>query len=385
MKLKRRRRKIYGTAFGAMMAAGILVPTHASADEGVLLKDVQAKNGETVIELKKGERVNWSESTESGYMIEQDYIQYELDKLTVLHTETNDKSSYEIKKGAVLYIEPKPSSIAIGEVREGVSFDEEEILNTEPGWYQIQLPEGLVGWVSSEEVNEVRSGEQVKTTAFAKEDVHGMKYRDEIQVVDFDGIHYTVLKADGSTVQLKEKEISFTKPEPRIVHTPPVYTSTSNNGQTAAVPATGSEQNRTQTAQPGKSSQAQALTDSGVHSGDRFSQLINYAKLELGKPYVWGGNGEVGFDCSGYTTQMFKKIGINLPRTAATQAQLGTKVTDLQVGDLLFYSTYKAGPSHVSIYMGDGKIIHAAGKQVHIADINSSYWKERFLYAKRVR
>ncbi len=117
-------------------------------------------------------------------------------------------------------------------------------------------------------------------------------------------------------------------------------------------------------------------------------KVLVKAKELLGTPYGFGKQTENRTDCSGFTRQVFGQFGISLPRSAAEQAQLGENVdlSDLQVGDLLFYRTYKSDPSHVAIYAGDGQIIHASysAKKVQFDSIDKSYYKNRFLYAKRL-
>lgn len=117
-------------------------------------------------------------------------------------------------------------------------------------------------------------------------------------------------------------------------------------------------------------------------------KVLSKAKEFLGTPYGFGNKGEDRTDCSGFTQQVYQQFGISLPRSAAEQAQLGSDVdlNDLQVGDLLFYRTYKSDPSHVAIYAGNGQIIHASytAKKVQYDSIDKDYYKQRFLYAKRL-
>lgn len=117
-------------------------------------------------------------------------------------------------------------------------------------------------------------------------------------------------------------------------------------------------------------------------------RVLARAKEFLGTPYGFGNKNAVQTDCSGFTQQVFRQFGVSLPRSAAEQASLGTYVdaSDLQVGDLMFYQTYKREPSHVAIYAGDGQIIHAsyANKRVQYDNIDKGYYKQRFMYAKRI-
>jgi len=117
-------------------------------------------------------------------------------------------------------------------------------------------------------------------------------------------------------------------------------------------------------------------------------RVLAKAKEFLGTPYGFGNKDSVQTDCSGFTQQVYKQFGVTLPRSAAEQARLGTDVdaNDLQVGDLLFYQTYKSEPSHVAIYAGEGQIIHASyrNKRVQYDAIDKGYYKQRFMYAKRL-
>ncbi|MCK9372946.1 MAG: NlpC/P60 family protein [Sulfuricurvum sp.] len=116
--------------------------------------------------------------------------------------------------------------------------------------------------------------------------------------------------------------------------------------------------------------------------------LLAKAKEFLGTPYGFGDKDDSRTDCSGFTQQVYRQFGVSLPHSAAEQAQLGEKVElgDLQVGDLLFYRTYKSDPSHVAIYAGEGQIIHASynSRKVQFDSIDKGYYKQRFLYAKRL-
>jgi len=117
-------------------------------------------------------------------------------------------------------------------------------------------------------------------------------------------------------------------------------------------------------------------------------RVLARAKEFLGTPYGFGNKDSSQTDCSGFTQQVYKQFGVTLPRSAAEQARLGTDVdaNDLQVGDLLFYQTYKSEPSHVAIYAGEGQIIHASykNKRVQYDAIDKGYYKQRFMYAKRL-
>jgi len=120
------------------------------------------------------------------------------------------------------------------------------------------------------------------------------------------------------------------------------------------------------------------------------TQLIKDAHYFKGGKYVWGGTTPEGFDCSGYVQYLFKKHKIDLPRTAWSQSKLGKKVelAELKTGDLLFFNTDKKRGipiSHVGIYIGSNKFIHAASrKKGIIISPLAGHYRECFIVAKRI-
>ena len=124
---------------------------------------------------------------------------------------------------------------------------------------------------------------------------------------------------------------------------------------------------------------------------DTASDLVMQAMNFLGVPYRRGGNSaEQGFDCSGFTRFVFEhSIGLVLPRRADQQAQTAglqsVKREELKPGDLVFFNTMRRAFSHVGIYVGEGKFIHAprTGGEVRVEDMRASYWAKRFNGARR--
>lgn len=118
-------------------------------------------------------------------------------------------------------------------------------------------------------------------------------------------------------------------------------------------------------------------------------QIVETAKQYLGKPYVYGAAGPNAFDCSGFTSYIYKQYGYYLNRTAEGQYSNGVAVSkdNLQPGDLLMF-TYRGmyGIGHVGIYIGDGKMIHAGNSStgVIIQDAFSGYYGARYVGARRI-
>ena len=125
------------------------------------------------------------------------------------------------------------------------------------------------------------------------------------------------------------------------------------------------------------------------------ARVLQTADRYVGVPYVWGGNTpESGFDCSGFTKYVFAKQGISLPRTSREQARVGQGIAldfdDFLPGDLLMFAEPGEAISHVAIYVGDGRIIHAssAAGQVTYLDLSgdrSAWYIQNMVAVRRVR
>jgi cell wall-associated NlpC family hydrolase len=114
-------------------------------------------------------------------------------------------------------------------------------------------------------------------------------------------------------------------------------------------------------------------------------ELTSSALRFLGVPYVFGGTSTSGFDCSGFVQHVYAMLGIGLPRTADAQYDVGhAAVGGPRPGDLVFFDTY-GGVSHVGIYLGSGKFVHASSSHgVMVSHLSDSYWAARYVGAKRL-
>jgi cell wall-associated NlpC family hydrolase len=132
------------------------------------------------------------------------------------------------------------------------------------------------------------------------------------------------------------------------------------------------------------------IADKGNEVGSRASELITRSMDLLGVPYRSGGTSILnGLDCSGFVRTLYEQTaGLLLPRKASEQAAATEKIkkSELQPGDLVFFNTMRRTFSHVGIYVGNGKFIHAPrpGAAVRVEDMSTSYWAHRFDGARRV-
>ena len=129
-------------------------------------------------------------------------------------------------------------------------------------------------------------------------------------------------------------------------------------------------------------------TTTTTTSSGKGATVVETAKNYIGYRYVYGASGPNSFDCSGFTSYVFKLHGVSLSRTAKGQYSNGTAVArgDLQPGDLVMFGPSVAGINHVGIYIGGGQIVHAANpsRGVTIDTINSGYYNNNYVGARRV-
>lgn len=121
--------------------------------------------------------------------------------------------------------------------------------------------------------------------------------------------------------------------------------------------------------------------------GTSGATIVNYAAQFLGTPYVYGGTSPSGFDCSGFVYYVYKSFGYTLNRTAEGQNSNGIWVArnNLKAGDLILFNT-SGGISHVGIYVGNDKFIHAVkpGTPVQYDSLSSTYYSTRYVSARRI-
>ena len=117
-------------------------------------------------------------------------------------------------------------------------------------------------------------------------------------------------------------------------------------------------------------------------------RLLRVAQRMLAVPYRFGGTTLWGLDCSGFVQKTFAFLNLDLPRSAREQFREGAKVAkaDLSPGDLVFFRTYAKYPSHVGIYLGDNRFVHASSRErkVTVESLDTPYYMKRYIGAKRL-
>ncbi|WP_259416516.1 C40 family peptidase [Bacillus toyonensis] len=264
----------------------------------------------------------------------------------------------------------------IGGVLNGTALN---VVGSEGSWFKVNY-QGKTGFVSSEFVKFVKGGtatpEQPKQPEKPNQGAIGDYYinASALNVRSGEGTNYRIIGAlsQGQKVQVISENSGWSKINyngqngyigTRFLSKTPV-------GGAVDKPNNNNNQNNNN----------QNNNNTGNNSGDT-SSLLAYAKSMQGVPYVWGGTSANGVDCSGYIYHVFKKFGHNISRqSVAGYWSSLPKTSSPQPGDLIYFqNTYKAGPSHMGIYLGGGSFIQSGDKGVAIASLSNSYWKSHFL------
>ena len=260
-----------------------------------------------------------------------------------------------------------------------------KVIGQQGEWYKVQLDEETEGWVparfleltnatayiNAEKVN-FRSEPSIESELYSE-----LNLNDSIKVIEEQG-NWIKVEVDGKEGYIRSLYISDEKLEleEEIQETSQVIQKTSRSTSTKV---SSSSSKKT-------SSHKEVSTN---YSSSKASAIINKAYSKMGSPYVWGAEGPNSFDCSGFTSYVFRHAaGISLPRTSISQAGVGVSVSKSQLkpGDLVFFDSDRDGDiSHVGIYVGGGKFIHASSsKGVTVSSLNSSFYSSVYKGAKRV-
>lgn len=193
---------------------------------------------------------------------------------------------------------------------------------------------------------------------------------------------WSKVKVSGKEGYISSALLSAQKKEPTSRSMETTRKETTNNQPTKTK---NENETKATTTSVAKTTQTTQTTKAPATSG-KGASVVAEANKYVGCKYRYGGTTPSGFDCSGFTSYVYKKFGVNLNRTAAGQYSNGVSVTksQLQPGDLVMFG--KSGISHVAIYAGGGRIVHAATSKtgVRTDSLNSGYYSKNYVGARRI-
>lgn len=312
----------------------------------------------------------------------------------------------KLKSDQKLYIRPLINSKEVLVVKQGQDVQVIQILN---GWLYIDI-NGVNGWIrkdnlttnkqqdttessinkegnKTESTTTEKKENNLNKTGYVKSD--GINFREnkntssQVLRVLSQNAKLTIISEDGDWYKVKFKEETGYILKMYVSDKKVDSTSRSNIQRTEKI-STQVKESKDITTDTNK-------TTSTNLNNSKGQQVADYVKTFLGCKYVYGGSSPTkGFDCSGLTMYVYKKFGINLSHSATAQSKVGTKVdkSDLQVGDLVFFSDYKTykGIGHCGIYIGNNKFIHASTERTGVitSSLTSSAYQKRYVTATRI-
>jgi uncharacterized protein YgiM (DUF1202 family) len=249
------------------------------------------------------------------------------------------------------------------------------VIDTEGQWCKIQSDSGNTGWAAGWVLDFQPPGEPeaaVKVNGEKEEAKAGWVNRPTANIrASADGDSQVLATADvGTEIVITDRQGEW-------------YKVALSNGTTGWV---NSDLIETRAERAASTDSAAGVTDSGSSRG---REVVREAMKHLGASYVRGASGSGAFDCSGFTSYVYRQFGVHLARTTTGQYLQGRPVSrdDLQPGDVVvFRNTYRAGISHVGLYVGQGRFIHASNSRsgVKISDLDSSYYAQRYAGSRRM-
>ena len=325
--------------------------------------------------------------------------------------------NYQLVADTDMKITPLVNSLSVENLKQGSTFKIEDKANdwvlvnsgNNQGWIRfsllqkvdetqepVQSTAGVTGTENTEEASETTetqepTANQTKTMYVNSQTVNvrsnpdksssivtQLAINEQVTVISEQN-GWSQITFDGGEGYISSSLLSNTRQETSRGSSTSRTETNSSNGQSSESNA---QSNSTTTQNDSTSCSAGA---SNSTSSSRGSEVLAYAMKFLGYPYVYGGSSPSGFDCSGFTSYVYKHFGVSLSRTAAGQYSNGTAVSraNLQVGDLVMFGS---PINHVGIYAGGGRIVHAANpsRGVTTDTINSGYYNTHYVGARRI-
>jgi len=413
-------KKIYALLFAlsvmTVSATATVKTTKHKIKSGETLYTIAHKNHTTIEEVRKVNGLKKGDNLKVGRVLTvptNTYVAKKKSTQKIAHKVTKKKSTpkivkHSIKSGETLYTIAHANHTTIEEVRKVNSLKKGETLKV--GWV-LRVPKNT--YVPNKKLakksihktsknkstpkivkHKIKSGETLftiakkhHTTIAEVRKVNGLKKGANLKIG-------RVLKVPKNTYKVPKTKLAKKATSKKKKVKVAKHTKKSNRKLAASIAKLETITLEKDKVVKHKKSSTFALSDifsSKKSSNSKSAKITSLAKKKLGRRYVWGATGQKNtFDCSGFTTYVYKKNGIKLPRRAIAQSKYGKYIArkNLRKGDLIFFDTSKRRKgyvNHVGIYLGNGKFIHAssAKKKVVITSLNKKFYSQRYKGARR--
>lgn len=357
-------------------------------DTGVFINEhVQRTYSGNEISFAIGEQVNIVEKTGNSYIVKKGKAKVTIPEDKILVKEVNIPTYKVVKSSPIKKDGKVVRNLFIGEYAIEVKNNKDTVT--------IKLNDGTVGDVSKSVVEKVANKREnktevkVKSNAVAKSNNGKLKLKagESVSVVDYNDGDFIIKDDNGKKYTLEAEKLSLESGKK------------SNNVQAKdeakniMLAMDNDSKEIEKIAKQASKDNSQDFNDFKYKSSENISptasKIIASAYDKMGSTYVYGSTGDGGFDCSGLVYAIYKdELGIKLPRSSSEQSGFGKQVdrSDLIEGDLIFFNTTGSGVSHVGIYIGGGRFIHAssgAGKVIE-SSLSEDYYSSRYVNATRV-
>ena len=351
-------------------------------DTGVFINEhVQKTYSGNEIDFSIGEKVEVLEKKGNDFLVQKGKAKVTIPQEKILLTEVNVPTYKIVKASPILDDNGKIiRSLFVDEYAVGISVD-----NTTA---KIKCNDGTIGNVNRTALKKVADKRnnvtevEVKNNTVAKSD-NGRKInlnkKQVVDVIDYKNGNF-VIDEKGTSYNVEAKDLN-------IVSGQKVEKIQENKDESIL----SSDEENIQEAIKNKEEIKVSFEykKAAAPNASIAAKVISSAENKLGSTYVYGDTGKAGFDCSGLVYSIYNdELGISIPRSSRTQSTFGKQVakSDLQEGDLVFFNTTGSGVSHVGIYVGDGKFIHASSGQgkVMTSSLSEGYYQDRYVNATRV-
>ncbi len=332
------------------LALALMVGVMSFKDTGIFVKSFVSNEQKVELSFKEGEKVDIVKETDLAYLVNKDGKNIEVPKSKMIR-DTKSDSTYKVKTDTLIKKSDNGTPLRTlkkDEIIEVVSLDESNGI--------FKTKDNLVGYVDIKNLEKIVK--ETTTMGTSKSNIslsngkssYKLTKGAPVKIKDFKDGKYLIIGMDDQEYEVAQSHIQANK------------VSTATRGKT---------------------------NTNNIENKSKADKIVAAAHKELGKPYVSGDTGKRGYDCSGLTYSVYlKTLNIKLPRTSGAQAKAGKSVkkSELQPGDLVFFRTSGRNIGHVGIYIGNGNMIHASTgrRSMIVASINSSYFKSRYVTARRI-